>query len=484
MKKIKSNIQYGSIKLSQVASVMIDGIGQRALLECVDASEFDRTKQMLKRIKHIDDNTSKASFKIVKDFENLLLFFFEWAKDNGYTQYYDFFILFYEELKSMIYEIDSPFYTTQKNIQNHLLFSIRNIVIKLCDGMRENYPNDPEVNILENVLSKFDIWGSPDNYDEDILPLKSAFMFLKKMIINKDKAEHEWDRISKDTNLYKKTERWCSGKQRPSWRELKQFLDVHPFPSDKCIAQFEMYKKFEVTKPFYNDFKDVMTKKRSNLHISDEFLYNPAEDELNDINYTYPAFSNMLFFAYFITNVADSMEKQNLISQEFRFMVRNGLRMFYRDFFSDSLSDEKEAYKDNVLYMVLTDFFYYGKRSNHEIYNNSEEEKLQMTIGNPFDKELSLTEICKNYSKKIIGEAYVFFMNWKLGEFYIGMQKYEKAIPFFVKSFEKGRYFAGKYMNVFLFETINFSTLNNEKKATIRRMVEFAEVVFPNGPCS
>ena len=43
--------------------------------------------------------------------ENLLLFFFEWAKDNGYTQYYDFFILFYEELKSMIYEIDSPFYT-------------------------------------------------------------------------------------------------------------------------------------------------------------------------------------------------------------------------------------------------------------------------------------------------------------------------------------------------------------------------------------
>ena len=105
-------------------------------------------------------------------------------------------------------------------------------------------------------------------------------------------------------------------------------------------------------------------------------------------------------------------------------------------------------------------------------------------IGKPFDKKLSYKSILEKFSKEKIGESSVFYENLKLGEFYAINNECELAAHFFVEAFEQGRYFAGKYMKPFLFEAINFSSLGNENKTTIRRMVEFAEMLFPNGPNS
>lgn len=485
MEETTSNTQYGSIKISQVVKILIAGIGQSALLDSVERTDFDKTKKMLGRIKTIDDNDSKTSFKQISEFENLLLTFGSWAMMKGYIKSCSFIVLFYYELKSMIHEIDNPLGTAQENVQNHLLFSIRNILVRFFTDMNENYPNDSVLRNWSDTLSNFDVWGISEDYENDISPIKSSFDFLKWMANDKKETEIEWDKLSQDTNLYTKIERWCSGKQRPSWNEIKQFLDVRPFPTDERIAEFEKYKDNEFSNDFYNAFKEVMTKKRTNLHLSDSSLENPAKNEFNGISYTYPAFSNMLFFAYFVTNIADSMEEEKLISKEFRSNVRNGLRLFYRDFFSDKLSKKNKEYKENILYMILTDSIYYGKNSDHSIYKKSKEEKLFLkNIGKPFDKKLSYKSILEKFSKEKIGQSTVFYKNWKLGEFYEINGECELAAHFFVEAFEQGRYFAGKYMKPFLFEAINFSSLGNENKTTIRRMVEFAEMLFPNGPNS
>ena len=135
--------------------------------------------------------------------------------------------------------------------------------------------------------------------------------------------------------------------------------------------------------------------------------------------------------------------------------------------------------------MILTDSIYYGKNSDHSIYKKSKEEKLFLkNIGKPFDKKLSYKSILEKFSKEKMGQSTVFYKNWKLGEFYEINGEYELAAHFFVEAFDQGRYFAGKYMEPFLFEAINFSSLGNENKATIRRMVEFAGMLFPNGPNS
>lgn len=483
MKNTNFTINYESLKLSQVASIMIDGVGQQALLDSVESSDYEKNKQMLKRLKHLDGDTSKSSFKLVKEFENLLFSFGCWAMNKGYIKSFSLIFLFYNELKSMIYEIDNPLKNTQENVQNHLLFSIRNILIRFFTDMNENYPNDSIIRNWSDTLSTFDVWGVSTNYTEDIFPIKSAFEYLKWMANDKKKVEIEWDKLSNDTNLYTKIERWCSGKQRPSWNELKLFLDVQPYPTNAAITEFEKYKESEISKDFYNAFKDVMSKPRTNLHLSDKLLENPAEGIFNGINWTYPSFSNALFISYFVTNVADSMENQKLISKDFRNMIRNGLRLFYRDFFSDSLSRKNNEYQDNIMYMILTDGIYYGKISKHPIYKKSKVEKqFRKYIGKPFNKKLTEANIIERYSRNKIGESYVFFQNWKLGELYIQRNEIEKAIPFFIEAFEKGRYFAGIYMKPFLFEAINYSAMTNEKKTTIRRMVEFAEILFPNGP--
>lgn len=130
MEETTSNTQYGSIKISQVVKILIAGIGQSALLDSVERTDFDKTKKMLGRIKTIDDNDSKTSFKQISEFENLLLTFGSWAMMKGYIKFCSFIVLFYYELKSMIHEIDNPLGTAQENVQNHLLFSIRNILVR------------------------------------------------------------------------------------------------------------------------------------------------------------------------------------------------------------------------------------------------------------------------------------------------------------------------------------------------------------------
>ena len=144
LEETTSNTQYGSIKISQVVKILIAGIGQSALLDSVERTDFDKTKKMLGRIKTIDDNDSKTSFKQISEFENLLLIFGSWAMMKGYIKSCSFIVLFYYELKSMIHEIDNPLGTAQENVQNHLLFSIRNILVRFFTDMNENYPNTYE----------------------------------------------------------------------------------------------------------------------------------------------------------------------------------------------------------------------------------------------------------------------------------------------------------------------------------------------------
>lgn len=260
MEETTSNTQYGSIKISQVVKILIAGIGQSALLDSVERTDLDKTKKMLGRIKTIDDNDSKTSFKQISEFENLLLNFGPWAMMKGYIKSCSFIVLFYYELKSMIHEIGNPLGTAQENVQNHLLFSIRNILVRFFTDMNENYPNDSVMRNWSDTLSNFDVWGISEDYENDISPIKSSFDFLKWMANDKKEIEIEWDKLSHDTNLYTKIERWCSGKQRPSWNEIKQFLDVRPFPTDERIAEFEKYKDNEFSNDFYNAFKEVMTK--------------------------------------------------------------------------------------------------------------------------------------------------------------------------------------------------------------------------------
>ena len=49
MEETTLNTQYGSIKISQVVKILTAGIGQSALLDSVEQSEFDKTKKMLGR---------------------------------------------------------------------------------------------------------------------------------------------------------------------------------------------------------------------------------------------------------------------------------------------------------------------------------------------------------------------------------------------------------------------------------------------------
>ncbi|MBR1615997.1 MAG: hypothetical protein IJ673_11065 [Treponema sp.] len=55
MNESEIQIQYGSIKIGQVVKAMIEGIGQCALLDCVDSAEVEKVKKMLGRMKHIDE---------------------------------------------------------------------------------------------------------------------------------------------------------------------------------------------------------------------------------------------------------------------------------------------------------------------------------------------------------------------------------------------------------------------------------------------
>ena len=67
----------------------------------------------------------------------------------------------------------------------------------------------------------------------------------------------------------------------------------------------------------------------------------------------YRAFKSNLYMAFLITNLFDSLERNKIISTESRMMIRNGMKLYLKDFFvirneNGSVDFEKEA-KQNLL---------------------------------------------------------------------------------------------------------------------------------------
>lgn len=162
-------------------------------------------------------------------------------------------------------------------------------------------------------------------------PFRGSLSVFLTWVKDKNRVFKFWnkkiDELGKNgnakTDLGINFQKWFGEKTRPSWNVLKLFLD----------------DKLALPKDYYKDIDD--------------------EIGLSELNY-YKAFKQLLFLSYLLNNLFDSLERQELISEETRNMIRNGARMYYREFYivRDKNNEEHSSVfesdaKENLMFRTM-----------------------------------------------------------------------------------------------------------------------------------
>ena len=161
---------------------------------------------------------------------------------------------------------------------------------------------------LTATLMQFNYWLPSYNYTNDISPMEGVFNLLFELVKDKRDLIEFWNSKKAEitdsdnpTDLNTQIKRWLNGNQRPTWKHIKLFLDEELLPKESMV-------------------KD---------QISEEF----STENL------YLIFRRRVFPSCFITKFFDSLENQNLIHEQSRNMIRNGIRLFYKRMLVDGGTD-------------------------------------------------------------------------------------------------------------------------------------------------
>lgn len=305
------------LTFGHISKLFEDLFSLNAITEPCGKKGYESTKKLFQRASLIEDaNMNKTESERLKGLIQKINDFCEWAKERNYmsgftqTAITNFFSVLME---ASLY--DMP---TDRNMMEHLLvYALANAVYQNYLEMQEHFPDEDKFQNLSDTLALFDIFGTDDRYVEDMSPLRGSLSIFLTWVKDKKSVFDFWnkriDELGKNndakTDLGINFQKWFNEKTKPSWNVLKLFLN----------------DKMSLPKDYYKEIDD--------------------EIGLSEQNY-YKAFKHLLFLSYLLRNLFDSMERQNLILEETRNMIRNGARMYYREFYIVRDKDNNEYSND------------------------------------------------------------------------------------------------------------------------------------------
>jgi len=180
---------------------------------------------------------------------------------------------------------------------------------------------------------QFNYWLPSYNYTKDISPMEGVFNLLFELVKEKKDLIEFWNSRKAEitdsdnpTDLNIQIKRWLSGKQRPTWKHIKLFLDEGLLPKESMIRN-------QIIEEFPNE----------NLYLM---------------------FRRKVLPSCFITKFFDSLESQELIHEESRYMIRNGVRLFYKHMLVDGGNEFSIEEKQNPMFCMMIQTLLYKDFGN------------------------------------------------------------------------------------------------------------------------
>lgn len=285
---------------------------------------YEANKKKFQRMKNLNIDDLKNNPYQFSEFVEKVNSWSKWAKKNDYLKEWQQTAMsdFFTEMREVAVH-DMPL---EKNMTEHFLcFALAKVLYNQCEEFKKIHPSADKFELIYRVLSNYDFFGDDETYNTDFTPVGSCFALFKKYVKDINNVIEYWegkiDSLGKKDvppNLKSYFNKWSKGTV-PSWEILKLFFD----------------KELELPKEYFIDDFDVQKD-------------------------GYRAFKANLFISFILTNLFDSLKKRKIITDETRKMIRNGSRLYYRDFFvrrnlkSEEFSNEFEPEaKNNLMFKVL-----------------------------------------------------------------------------------------------------------------------------------
>ncbi len=483
-------MQYGTIRIGQIVKLFTDGIGLDALLESVSEKEKSSVKKMIQRLEKEDG----IRIDTLQQFENLLKDFCEWALENEFMNKIHTYIIqsLYNDMLALITSTSPYTNPTQKEVELQVMYCIALIYREIYDYFEKKEGKGWDYT-LQLTLGISDFWKS-SNYTQNIKLIPSCFDFIFSDIENpKSELFKHWENFKDEQEVYEKKTKtnfaksvndWIEKDVAPSWKIIKSIL-ASPAPNN---IQFK--------------------KSKSNYYL----------------------FKMNLFLAYFFSNFFKSLEEQKLASLQFKEIVQNGLRWFYkytfsiRDFRKYEIQEVQNPMFSLMRFLVLPTNK--GKNLISEYIVEAFDKEIGVTPNNMYEchslyfipiekihfpildkdemkrelqsfqiisetfmelstwkgygrfdnKIINEHEIDSVFSNPVLGECKKFFYNWLKGKYYILCNNFEVGLKYYRQSF-KYRYFGGKYLSQYISEFIALLQKCNTKKTEFNHIYEWANAL-------
>lgn len=307
-----------------IITTITDAITLKLFNEPDGDKYYESNKKKFQRLKYLDIEEVKKNPGKFIEFAEKVDNWANWAKEKDYLKEWQ-----QTAISDFLFEmVEVARYNMplDKNMTEHFFcFVLAKVLYKQCEEFKKIHPEDNKYCLIYRVLSNYDFFGNDENYNTDFTPIGSCFALFEKYVKDINDVIKYWeDKIDslgkKDVppNLKSYLIKWRKGTVA-SWKVLKLFFD----------------KELELPKEYFIDDFDVKTD-------------------------GYRAFKANLFISFILTNLFDSLKKRKLITEETRKMIRNGCRLYYRDFFirrnpeSKEFSDEFEPeVKENLMFNIL-----------------------------------------------------------------------------------------------------------------------------------
>lgn len=303
--------------------LITDMIGRKALIEGCDNVSYETTKKQIQRLSRLDyetlDEKEKDNYmRFTQTFDTWLL----WAKTQGYL--FEFQRVALVDFYLMLSEGASYNIPIDKNMAEHFFcFIFSKVLHSHLTTYLEYHKDEDKYTALGTTLARFDIWSVDESYKIGCNPMTGCLYYLTHFFKDINSVIKYWENkidinITTPIEIKSAFKRWRNGRV-PSWALIKLFFEKDMAPPQQ----------------FYVD-----------------------DDDIKEGGFR--SFQSLLITAYFIINLFDSLRKQHILSSESCRMIKDGMRLYYREFFlirnkenTDYSDDiEKEA-KSNLMFRTL-----------------------------------------------------------------------------------------------------------------------------------
>lgn len=305
--------------IHNLIKLFVNSIGQDSFKDFYGSNWEARKKEMQKLQK------TEIQQREYKRFLDILNEWADWAQEKNYINSWDKYsipTLLFFLTKSLLYP-QKDFVPIKDFVAFSVMYAICGVFSKMASDMKKEGIENP----FAGALSSYDFWISC-RYEKDISPIEGVFSLFSVLAKDEKCILDFWNKQKEilqqkgfDSDLKPQIERWRNGKQQPSWKMIKLFLN-------------------------------------EDLRPEDSLFYNPIPEE--NENFSYLVFRRKLFSAYFITRFFNSLEEQQLMNTETKTMIRRGVILFYRRFLplrqiAPSVIEETT----NPMFLMMTRFLVY-----------------------------------------------------------------------------------------------------------------------------